>query len=178
MKYFLGVFCAMLLVACGEDTTGGSTVEPEDCTPVDCTPVDCTKPDDAQPIDPDAATGRYDVVATLDLNTCNEDPTGEEFEIGEWFVAMTADEYLFFSLYYGLLFSSTDGVTFTWIDEPSFHDCDSLVKTWTVTLTFDEWGFEGSMNEHILGSQCYDWYTGETIDYDCDYTHSVSGMRQ
>lgn len=162
-KFLISLFCVTMFVACGEDDTKNDPPPPP------------------EPISADAATGRYDLTGVLGSISCSEEePTGEEVDLGEWIMALTVDEYLFLRPD-GFLFSSTDGETFTQTIDMTFW-CDSEVVTYTAVLTFDTNGLSGTItvDESYLG--CWAGYdeNDEPVyeDYECVSVWNVTGVRQ
>lgn len=161
----LSLFCALFLVACGEDTVPANHPHPnmvsDDHGHTGYGPVGALE-----------ATGFYDVAGPLTVDTCATPSLADpnvDIALGTWLVAAVQSEYLF--MQDDLVLTSSDGVTFTFEDSgvDFFTGCD-YVTTLTATLSFTMFDLSGPIDLQQVLSNC----ANPSV---CDRTWELLGIR-
>lgn len=125
---------------------------------------------------PDLALGKYQLLGTIDYDTCASQESELILDFGIWTIASTDDEYFFFAP--GRVFHSDDGSHFVTSESWRGFLCAEEVEELKADFTYSEEGLEGIISLTYIAFSCM---TGDEDspyeDRECKLIWSVTGKR-
>jgi hypothetical protein len=136
-------------------------------------------PSDKDLISASEATGKYWVTGTMDYDSCTDQASDTEMDLGPWILAESQQKSYFFNEY-GLILESEDGLLFTaknTILSPTGLPCQVDILNWEAAPEFTKDGFDSQLYLTWEMLKCFNWGE-ESFDKTCERSYSMHGIRK